>query len=96
MKLTFYVIVGLALIGLATWVMTTQPVGSSSPDLAFVLLVPVFAVAPIGAFWMMYMAIRYERHPLQTVLLAMFMPFSFVWYYFERVRKGKHLSRQQA
>jgi hypothetical protein len=38
---------------------------------------------------MMYMSIRYEKHPLPMVLLAAFIPFSFLWYYFERVRRGK-------
>ncbi len=37
---------------------------------------------------MLYMAIRYEKHPLPMVLLA-FVPFAFFWYYFERVRPGK-------
>ncbi len=49
----------------------------------------VFAIPPLGAFWMMYVAIRYEERPLPMILLAVFVPFTFVWYYFARVRPGK-------
>ena len=59
------------------------------------LLVFVFAVPPLGAWWMIYMAIRYEKNPLPMILLA-FLPYTFVWYYFERVRTGKHLARTDA
>jgi len=38
---------------------------------------------------MMYMSIRYEKKPLPFVLLALLIPFTFLWYYFERVRPGK-------
>ncbi len=48
----------------------------------------IFAIAPLGAFWMMYMAIRHERSPLPMIALA-FIPFTFLWFYFERVRKNK-------
>lgn len=37
----------------------------------------------------MYMSIRYEKKPLPMLALALFVPFTFVWYYFERVRPGK-------
>ena len=46
--------------------------------------VALFGISPIGAFWMMYMSIRYEKHPLPIVLLS-FIPFTFLWYYLERV-----------
>jgi hypothetical protein len=42
----------------------------------------------VGAFWMMYMSIRHEKSPLPMVMLA-FIPFTFLWYYFERFRAGK-------
>jgi hypothetical protein len=29
-----------------------------------------FALPPIGAFWMMYMAIRHENSPFPLILLA--------------------------
>ena len=60
------------------------------------VMIILFSVAPVGAFWMMYMAIRYERVPWPLILLAMFVPFSFLWYYFRRVRPGKHNTRAAA
>jgi len=36
---------------------------------------------------MLYMAIRYETQPLPMMFLA-FVPYAFLWYYFERVRAG--------
>jgi Ca2+/Na+ antiporter len=38
------------------------------------------SVATVGAFWMMWAAIHH-RNPISKILLASFVPFSFVWYY---------------
>ena len=88
MKLFLWILLGFAVAGLAFWTITSE--GPENPFLVFAVVV-VFAVAPIGAFWMLYMAIRYETDPLLMVLMA-FVPYAFLWYYFERVRPGK-LSR---
>ncbi len=90
MKLLLWVLLGLAATGLAFWMVTTSGI-PRNPFIVF-LFVAVYAVAPVGAFWMLYVAIRNERHPLPIVLLA-FLPFAFLWYYFERVRPGKHRTR---
>lgn len=37
----------------------------------------------IVALWMIYQAIRYEIRPWRFILLS-FLPFSFIWYYYER------------
>ena len=37
----------------------------------------------IVALWMIYQAIRYEIQPWRFILLS-FLPFSFIWYYYER------------
>ncbi len=55
---------------------------------ALVTLGIIYALHPLGALWMTYQCVRYEREPLRLVLLAL-IPYSFVWYYFERVKKGK-------
>lgn len=47
------------------------------------------SVAGLGSLWMLYTAIRHEKHPLGCTLLAMTFPYMFVWYYFERVRPRK-------
>jgi hypothetical protein len=45
----------------------------------------------IGLLWAIYQAVRYEIYPLRFILIA-FLPFSFVWYYYERYanRRGSH------
>lgn len=88
MKKLLWMIPGLAMIGFAFWVVTTSvPIPPSPINLLWLGL--VFGVPPLGGFWMWYMAIRYEKQPLQYILLA-FIPYFFLWYYFERVR-GKRL-----
>jgi len=47
---------------------------------------PIIIISPFCAMWMAYQAIRHEPKPLPYVVLAMFVPFAFVWYYIERVR----------
>lgn len=49
------------------------------------LVLMFFAVHPFGSLWMVYYSFRYEARPLPFVFLA-FIPYSFLWYYFERVR----------
>lgn len=91
MKMVLYVLFGLAVAGFAFWAVTTP--GTPQNPLFVALLVIVFGGAPIGSFWMMYQVIRYEKNPWPLLLYAFFIPFSFLWYYFERVRPGRHLSR---
>jgi hypothetical protein len=59
---------------------------------AMLAVVILFTLPNIGTLWMMYIAVRYEAHPLPFVALA-FIPFSFLWYYFERFRRGKYRLR---
>jgi hypothetical protein len=90
MKLFLWVILGIVVLGLAAW-MITVPGPPRGPVLF--LFVIIFAVPPVGAFWMLYQVIRYEKQPLPLILLAFFVPFVFLWYYFERVRPRKHQTR---
>jgi hypothetical protein len=89
MKLSLWILIGLLIAGLAFWTIATHE-GSQNPVFVF-LVVVVFAVPPIGAFWMLYMSVRHEKKPLPLMLLA-FVPYAFLWYYFERVRTGKYIS----
>jgi len=91
-KLLLYVTGGFVAMALAALVITRGQAPDSNPAILFVF-VGLFGIPPLGAFWMMYVSIRHEKNPLPMVLLA-FIPFSFLWYYFERVRTGKHYSRQ--
>jgi apolipoprotein N-acyltransferase len=85
MKLVSWVVGGFASAGAAMWWISSQ---SPPPTILVGVLVAVLFGAPaFGAFWMMYVAIRHERNPLPMVLLS-FIPFTFLWYYFERVKQG--------
>lgn len=90
-KTVFLVLLSLALLGLAFWIV----VGPWFPQGSMSLLVVCvfFAGQGIGGNWMLYMVIRNEKQPLPIVFLA-FLPYAFLWYYFERVRHGKHKSRE--
>ncbi len=88
MKLVLWILLGLFVSGLAFWMVTTPGIPRS--PLLILLVIVVFAVPPFGAIWMVYIAIRYEKHPLPMILLAM-LPYTFLWYYFGRVRPGTHL-----
>jgi len=86
-KLAFYIAGGFAALFLAVILLVGNKTPDTSPFILF-LFVALFGIPPFGAFWMMYMSIRYEKNPLPLIVLA-FLPFTFLWYYFERVRPGK-------
>ena len=44
---------------------------------------------------MAYQCVRYEKKPFPLLLLVL-IPYSFLWYYFERVRKRKQALRPAA
>ena len=91
MKLALWVTSGFAIVGLTFWWAATSGV------LANPVPVSLFAMcclaSNLGSFWMIYVAIRHERHPWPMILLA-FLPFAAFWYYFERVRFDKHAWRR--
>ncbi len=92
MKLFLWVLLGLMTTGLA-FLFVISPWTPRNPYVQD-LLVVFFGAPSVGAFWMLYVAIRYEKRPLRFVCLA-FIPFAFLWYYFERVRPGKLVQREQ-
>ena len=55
---------------------------------AFALFMLPVVIHAVGLLWMIYTAIRYEEHPLPFLFLSC-IPFTFVWYYFARIRAGK-------
>jgi uncharacterized membrane protein (UPF0136 family) len=59
---------------------------------AGVALAIFFGVHPIGAAWMLYQVVRYERKPFPLILVVL-VPYAFVWYYLERVKTGKQSLR---
>jgi ABC-type transport system involved in cytochrome c biogenesis permease subunit len=89
MKILLWIAVGLLATGVAFYIVTRPwfPRNSLNEFLVFL----VFAAPAVGAFWMLYVATRKERTPLPMILLA-FVPYAFLWHYFERVRPEKHKS----
>ena len=88
MKMLLWILVGLFVTGLAFWMITVP--GLSRNPVVVLMVVVVFVIPPVGAFWMLYMSIRHEKHALPMILLAL-IPYTFLWYYFERVKPGKLL-----
>jgi NADH:ubiquinone oxidoreductase subunit 2 (subunit N) len=91
MKLGIYVVGGFAVLGLCFVLLSSSQPPVNNP-VVMLCLVALFGIPPLGAFWMMYMAIRHEKNPAPVILLA-FIPFAFLWYYFDRFRSGKHKTR---
>jgi hypothetical protein len=55
-----------------------RPALLKSNYVATILMVLILA-NNLGAFWMLYQAVRYEKRVLKYVVMA-FMPFMFIWY----------------
>jgi hypothetical protein len=49
-------------------------------------------IANLGALWMLYQSARYEIRPFLFCVLSI-VPFSFIWYYYERHRKRQGVRR---
>ncbi len=76
-------IIGVLVLMLAIWIVAGNFMPTTPLHWALVFL--VFVIPPIGAWWLVYMSIRYEHHTFPIILLAL-LPYGFVWYYFERER----------
>jgi len=93
MRLLLYVVGSFVLTVSAILLLTRGPAPENHPAV-LILLIGLFGIAPLGAFWMMYMSIRYEKKPVPMLALALLIPFTFLWYYFERVRPKKLKNRK--
>jgi hypothetical protein len=91
MKFALWVLLGLGVTGVAFW-LVTSPWFPKNPVIETIVFA-FFALPSVGAFWMLYVAVRFERNPTAYVFLA-FIPYSFMWYYFERVRGGTLMKRK--
>jgi hypothetical protein len=86
-RMFLWAIVGFAVAALAGLLVIGTTTVPANP-LSLAVLTLVSSVSPIGCFWMLFIVIRYERHPLPWILLA-FVPFFAVGYYFERARRNR-------
>jgi hypothetical protein len=92
-----WILPAVGLLGLQLWIFLTPwgPVNLINHPFVFLSFIVLFGAPSLGAFWMLYMVIRLERHPFPLVLVA-FLPCGFLWYYFERVRPVKNSNRKEA
>jgi hypothetical protein len=81
MKLWMWVLLGFSVTGISFWLIVV----THANPIAVVLFAAANVVATLGTFWMMWVAMREEKPPWPMFWLA-FVPFSSLWYYFDRVR----------
>ena len=93
MRHAFWILFLVACTAFAAWLVFGPWFARNPFALFFVVL--FFAVPPIGSLWMLYQSIRYEKESLPFVILA-FVPYAFLWYYFERYRKRSEAERVPA
>jgi uncharacterized membrane protein YqjE len=85
-RMFLWAVLGFALAALASWLFDS--ITNPLKPLTLVGLAILYVVAPLGSFWMLFVVIRHEKHPLPWILLA-FLPYFSVGYYFERVRRNR-------
>ncbi len=86
MKTFLWALIAIALNVFVFWVVVGPWYPTNRAEM--ILIATLFGLPALGGFWMLYSAVRHEKRPLPFVLLA-FVPFSFLWYYFERTRFRK-------
>jgi len=93
MRNFMWVVLSVAASTAAGWVVFGPWLAKNGFEIFIVMI--LFMGSPIGSYWMIYKSIRYEARPLPFIVLAL-IPLAFLWYYFERVRPGKHMTRTAA
>jgi hypothetical protein len=74
------------------FILMASPIAAKNNIVFFWLVFAYCFTSPFGSFWMLYQSIRFESSPLKYVILS-FLPYAFLWYYFERVRNRTYLGR---
>src|SRR5690349_16070219 len=64
-----------------------RPAAFMNDRVFFSLLILYGLVAPRGGLWAIYQSIRYEKDPWKCIAVVVFVPFGFLWYWFERYQK---------
>jgi hypothetical protein len=75
MKLWTWLLIGFSVTGISSWLI----VKTHSHPIPVAIFVAADIVATLGTFWMMYVAMR------EDMFWLAFVPFSSLWYYFEKV-----------
>jgi multisubunit Na+/H+ antiporter MnhE subunit len=92
MKLWAWVLGALSIMAVSFWLI----VRTDASPIPLAVFVIGCAVGSVGAFWMMYVAMQQEKRPWPMIWLFAFVPFSCLWYYFERVRPRRGRSSRGA
>lgn len=89
MKKLLWVVLVVGMSAIIVWGVTNlePPISWGGGSMILIIL----AVNSLGMFGMLYVTIRHETRPLLFVLLA-FIPYAFIWYFFDRVRKMRILT----
>ena len=98
MKRLAWILVAVCLSAFQIWGIIFSPSGPINFDNHPVLLgcmIAAYAGSGLGGVWMLFAIIRYERRIFPVILIALFIPNAFLWYYFERIRPRKRIAREQ-
>ena len=88
MKLLIWVVGGLWMAAVSFWLV----IETGANPISVAIFVVIDFAATVGALWMMDVVVREERQPCRMIWLVI-LPFSFLWYYFERVRRWREPAR---
>ncbi len=93
MKIALLTVVAAVVSVVGFWMVFTPGI----PHVPFfpLMFIAVFVLPGLGGWWLIFFVIRHEKRIFPIILLAA-VPYGFAYYYFERVRMGKHKSRQLA
>jgi hypothetical protein len=64
----------------------TPPMNFDTHPILLSAILALFLGPGLGGVCMVFRIIRYERRLFPVILVALLIPNSFLWYYFERVR----------
>ena len=88
MKLLIWVVSGIWVAAVSFWLVTV----TEANPISVAVFVVIDIAATVGALWMMEVVVREEKQPCRMIWLVI-LPFSFLWYYFERVRRWREPAR---
>jgi ABC-type thiamin/hydroxymethylpyrimidine transport system permease subunit len=87
-KITIMNIVGYALAGISMAYFTYgHPQGSFKYYLSIIVFV-YYELSALGGIWMFYTVNKYEKDP-EFAKIVTILPYTFIWYYFEKYKKHK-------
>lgn len=92
-----WILFAVCLTGFEVWAVfsRTGPMNLTSHPVLLPLILLAFTASGLGGWWMLFMILRHEKGMFPIILAPLLIPNSFLWYYFERIKPGKRVSREQ-